>query len=381
MRVGILGGGQLGRMLALAGYPLGIESRLLDPAADAAAGQVAEHIAARYDDEQALARFADGLDALTYEFENVPAACLESLRKRGLDPSPSVDALRTSQDRLCEKESFLRLGVPTAPFLPVDDRAGLRRAIQEIGLPAVLKTRRLGYDGRGQYVCNTLEQAEDAFLSMPEGQHLLERFIPFDRELSIIAVRDCAGETAFYPLVQNHHEQGILRLSIAPAPEVDKELQDSARSLASHVLDDLAYVGVLAIELFHHEGRLLANEMAPRVHNSGHWSIEGAVTSQFENHLRAIVGWPLGSTAMVGHSAMVNLLGAPPPSASILAIPGAHLHLYGKLPAKRRKIGHVTLVSSDKGRLRSRLRRLMGIVTGTARVPRGGAARAKRNRG
>lgn len=362
MRVGVLGGGQLGRMLALAGYRLGIDCRFLDPNGGAAACQVAELISGPFEEEGALETFADRLDALTYEFENVPVACLEALRGRAPEPAPPIKALATSQDRLLEKSCFQSLDIPTASFVPVNDRQEMEQALKRIGRPAVLKTRRMGYDGRGQILIRTAADALNCYDLLPQGPLILECFVPFQRELSIIAVRSTTGETAFYPLVENHHEQGILRLSQAPAPGADSNTQELAQDYATRLLDHFDYAGVMAIEFFMVDGKLLANEMAPRVHNSGHWTIEGAVTSQFENHLRAILGWPLGSTEATGHAAMINILGTPPATAEILEERDARLHLYGKTPAPRRKIGHVTLVAQGQMMLRPGIERMLALV-------------------
>ena len=317
MVVGVIGGGQLGRMLGLAGIPLGLSFRFLDPAPDAPAGAVGELLVGAYDDADLLARLADGADVVTYEFENVP---VEAARRVGAVPGPA--ALEAAQDRLAEKRLFRRLGIPTAR---IDDEVE--------AFPALLKTRRLGYDGKGQRLVDE-HPGSDA-------DHVLEELVAFDRELSLIAVRAPDGETRFYPLVENVHEDGILRSSRAPAVDAPQAL---AEDYAGRVLEELDYVGVLALELFEADGDLLANELAPRVHNTGHWTIEGAVTSQFENHLRAVLGLPLGPTDLRGEAAMVNLIGTPPPPEAVLAIPGAHLHLYGKESRPGRKLGHVTLL-------------------------------------
>lgn len=342
-RIGILGAGQLGRMLALAGYPLGLEFRFLDPAPDSPSRHLGEFICAPYDDEAALAQFIEGLDLVTFEFENVPARVLAYLEAH-LPTFPPRQALATGQDRLAEKTLFRELGIETSPFATVDTREDLEAAVAEIGLPAILKTRRLGYDGKGQFRIRARGDLDDAWKALGGVPLILEGFVDFDRELSIIAVRGRNGETVFYPLTENHHEGGILRRSHAPAPRLDPELQDTAERYAALVLDRLAYTGVLAIELFQRGDELLANELAPRVHNSGHWTIEGAETSQFENHLRAICGFPLGDTTPRGESTMLNLIGSIPAPESILAIPGAHLHLYGKAPRPGRKLGHLTIV-------------------------------------
>ncbi|MDQ3705957.1 MAG: 5-(carboxyamino)imidazole ribonucleotide synthase [Chloroflexota bacterium] len=359
--IGVLGGGQLGRMLALAGYPLGLRFRCLDPSPDACAGHVAEHLAGGYEDPAMLERFAEGLDVVTYEFENVPVETARLLSRRvAVYPPPT--ALEAAQDRLTEKSFFRQHGIPTPPFLPVGTREELRKALRTLGTPAVLKTRRFGYDGKGQAVIESTADAETAWASLGGKPLILEGFMPFDRELSILAVRARDGEMAFYPLVENHHRGGILRLSIAPAPNVSNAMQATAEGYARRVMEALDYVGVLAIELFEVGGELLANEMAPRVHNSGHWTIEAAETSQFENHLRAITGLPIGSTASRGYSAMLNIIGDFPDIEEVLRVPNTHLHLYGKEPRPGRKIGHVTLRVDDSGSLAAGIQRLRTIV-------------------
>jgi 5-(carboxyamino)imidazole ribonucleotide synthase len=333
-------------MLALAGHPLDIRSTTLDPATDSPASQVAPSIVGHYDDREALARLADGADAVTFEFENVPVESARFLME--LAPVfPPAEALEVAQDRVHEKALFDEVGLPTAPHEPVATPDELRAAIERIGTPAVLKTRRLGYDGKGQAVIHDAVLTEDAWRAIGEVPAILEGLVTFDRELSILGVRARDGSVACYPLVENHHRDGILRLSIAPAPDLTRDLQERAESLARAVMDRLGYVGVMAIELFQVGSELLGNEMAPRVHNSGHWTIEGAETSQFENHLRAVTGLPLGSTRPRGSSAMVNLIGAVPDTAAVAGVPGAHLHLYGKEPRPGRKLGHVTVVVEE----------------------------------
>jgi 5-(carboxyamino)imidazole ribonucleotide synthase len=374
--IGILGGGQLGYMLALAGYPLGLHFRFLDPSPEAPVGRIATRITAQFADRVALKKFAAGLELVTYEFENVPVETARFLAER-VPVLPPPAALEAAQDRLNEKRLFQKLGIATTEFAPLANREALDAAVKQIGLPAILKTCRMGYDGKGQWI---LRSAEDAARlksefpvagaaaeksrhnasSEPSTPFLLERLVPFARELSVLAVRGRTGETAVYPLVENHHRGGILRLSLAPAPHLDRAIQHAAEEAARRVFDALQYVGVLAIEFFEHEGRLLANEMAPRVHNSGHWTIEGAVTSQFENHLRAVVGLPLGSTSAIGSSAMLNLIGDVPDSAEVLAVRDAHLHLYGKSARAGRKLGHLTLRASSPEQLASRLGELPG---------------------
>ena len=354
MRIGILGAGQLGRMLALAGIPLDIQFRFFDPAPDGPASQIADQIVAPYDDQLALARFAENCDAITYEFENVPTETAEFLAKFA-PVFPPPNALRAAQDRLTEKRVLLGLGIPTPLFDAVDSLVELRDTVERFGLPAVLKTRRFGYDGKGQMV---LRQASDIALAWNELQGhplILESFVPFERELSLIGVRGREGETAFYPLLENHHEDGILRQTIAPAPDIAPELQAEAEDHVTRLMEVLNYVGVLTVEFFQQNGRLIANEMAPRVHNSGHCTIEGAETSQFENHIRAVAGLPLGSTALRGFSAMLNIIGDLQDTTELLKLSGLHLHLYGKTPRPGRKLGHVTIRHDDEADRNSQL--------------------------
>ena len=319
--VACIGGGQLGQMLGLAGIPLGVRFRFLDPSPAAPAAAVGELVVGAFDDPVALSRLTAGADVVTYEFENVSVGAAA-----GAGALPPPRALELGQDRLTEKELFARLGIPTARF----------GTIAETGLPAIVKTRRLGYDGKGQRRCD----AEETI-----GPHeLAEELVAFDRELSLIAVRSRAGETRFWSLTENVHRDGILRVSRSPAVAAP---QAAAEELAMRLLDDLDYVGVLALELFEADGGLLANEFAPRVHNTGHWTIDAAETSQFENHLRAVLGLPLGATGATSASVMINLIGGAPPLERLLELPGAHVHLYGKEARPGRKIGHVTLVGAD----------------------------------
>ena len=357
MTIGILGGGQLGYMLALAGYPLGLHFRFLDPSPEAPVGRIAQRVTAEYSDHSALEKFSNGLELVTYEFENVPVAAAKFLAQR-VPVFPPPAALEAAQDRLAEKRLFQKLGISTTEFLSIAKPGEFAAAVDKLGLPAVLKTSRMGYDGKGQWILRTPEDVAKAKPELPPVKLILERFVPFTRELSVLAVRSRSGETAFYPLVENHHRGGILRLSLAPAPRLEASLQRAAEDVARRVVESMKYAGVLVIEFFECEGRLLANEMAPRVHNSGHWTIEGALTSQFENHLRAVLGLPLGSTAPAGHCAMLNLIGDLPEPAEVLAVPDAHLHLYGKVARPGRKLGHVTLRAASPERLALRLSEL-----------------------
>jgi 5-(carboxyamino)imidazole ribonucleotide synthase len=354
VRVGIVGGGQLGRMLALAAHDLGIACTTLDPGAASPAAQVAPAVVGAYDDRDALVDLADRSDVVTYEFENVPVESARLLEAR-VPVYPPASALEVAQDRLAEKTLFTDIGLPVPMFAAVHDLASLHEAIDAVGLPAVLKTRRLGYDGKGQAVLRHRELAQDAWRSVGEVPAILEAFVEFRREVSILGVRARPGSTRFWPLVQNEHADGILRLSRAPAPGDIADLQRDAEAHARAVMERLDYVGVLAIELFQTDDGLLGNEMAPRVHNSGHWTTEGSETSQFHNHVRAVCGLPLGATDMVGHAAMVNLIGSAPPREDVLSVPGAHLHLYGKEPRPGRKIGHVTVRADDPETLEERL--------------------------
>ena len=341
MRLGILGGGQLARMMALAAHPLGVSCTVLDPSADPCAAAVATVIRGEYDDLQALYQLVRAADVVTYEFENVPVESARWLAER-VPVFPPPRALEVSQDRIAEKSFFSTLGIPTAPFAEVLSRADFDRAIRDIGIPAVLKTRRFGYDGKGQFVIREAEQIDTAWQQLGGRPLILEGFVPFDRELSLLSVRGKSGECRFYPLVENEHRDGMLYRSLAPAANTGEELFERACDFAERVLTELDYVGVLAIEWFQDGPRLIANEMAPRVHNSGHWTIEGASCSQFENHVRAVCGLPLGATGPRGHSALFNLIGHRPDFDNILLPSGTHLHWYGKEPKPRRKVGHVT---------------------------------------
>ncbi|HEY1076260.1 MAG TPA: 5-(carboxyamino)imidazole ribonucleotide synthase [Fontimonas sp.] len=363
MIIGILGAGQLGRMLALAGYPLDLDFVFLDPATEACAAPLGEHLFADYADEHALSEFCRQVDVATYEFENVPAKTADYVAARvALLPAPV--ALTVGQDRLTEKSLFDQLKIPVPRYMPVATRAALDLAARSVGLPAVLKTRRLGYDGKGQAVLRSADDLDAAWIKLAgaldqPASLILEAFVPFERELSCLAVRGKQGELAFYPVVANVHRDGILRTAI---PQASDPLQGEAEQYATRVIEHLDYVGVMAFEFFVADGRLLANEIAPRVHNSGHWSIEGAECSQFENHLRAITGLPLGSTALRGHSAMVNFIGDAPANDALAAIPGVHIHHYGKTPKPQRKVGHATVTAATDALLAERLAQVEALV-------------------
>ena len=358
--VGILGGGQLARMLALSGAPLGLRFLAMDSVADACAGQFAPMVVGDYRDEAALTEFARRVDCATFDFENVPAESAHWLAER-VPVFPSPRALSVAQDRLEEKTLFNRLGIGTPKFRNVDSRAALDEALEAIGAPAILKTRRLGYDGKGQFRIKSRADAEAAWAALgaqaPTVGLILEGFVRFERELSVIAVRGRGGEFRTWPITENWHEAGVLSASLAPA-RVDAGLAQRAIDYAQRVAEELDYVGVFALELFDCGDELLANEMAPRVHNSGHWTIEGAETSQFQNHLRAVLGLPLGSTAARGVACMLNWISSLPASDAVLAQPGGHWHDYGKSSREGRKVGHATVRADDVATLAQRVREI-----------------------
>jgi 5-(carboxyamino)imidazole ribonucleotide synthase len=363
--VGILGGGQLARMLALAGAPLGLRFLVMDSVADACAGQFAPMVVGDYRDETALGEFARRIDCATFDFENVPAESAQWLAER-VPVFPSPRALAVAQDRWEEKTLFNRLGIGTPPFRSVDSRDALDAALDRIGAPAILKTRRLGYDGKGQFRLRSRDDAGAAWQALGAQATsvglILEGFVHFERELSVIAVRGRDGEFRTWPVTENWHEAGVLSLSLAPA-HVSDAIAARAVDCARRVAQELDYVGVFALELFERGGELLANEMAPRVHNSGHWTIEGAETSQFQNHLRAVLGLPLGSTAARGVSCMLNWIGELPAAGVVLQRPGGHWHDYGKHARAGRKVGHATLRADDAAELAGRLRET-GVALG-----------------
>ncbi len=360
-RIGVLGGGQLGRMLGLAGRAMGLQLSFLDPSAESPAAAVGSLDVSDYTDPAALERLARA-DVVTFEFENVPVAAVAALEARA-KVFPGSRALEVAQDRLNEKTCFRSLGIGTPAFEAVSTWPELVAALGRVGLPAVLKTRRFGYDGKGQAVLRSQADAQTAFDRLGGAPLILEGFVAFERELSVIAVRSSQAEVTCYPLVENHHTGGILRKTLAPAPGVTEELQRAANQHIEKLLAHLDYVGVLALELFQVNGSLIANEIAPRVHNTGHWTIEGARTSQFENHLRAILGLPLGATEALGPCAMLNLIGAAPDAAAVLGVPDAHLHWYGKEPRAGRKVGHITVRAPDTATLEARVAQLEAIIS------------------
>jgi 5-(carboxyamino)imidazole ribonucleotide synthase len=361
VRIGILGGGQLGRMLALAAHPLGHRVAVLAQSPDEPACAVATAYLGGFEDEALLDRFAAEVDVVTYEFENVPSASVQRVAAR-VPVRPGARSLEVAADRWNEKTTFRALGIGTAPFRSVGSPEELATAVAELGLPAVLKTRRLGYDGKGQRVLREPADVTGAFESLGGAPCILEGFVAFRRELSILGVRSIRDEVRAYPLVENVHRGGILRRTDAPARDVSPATAARAAEAVAAILRELDHVGVLALELFEHEGELLANEIAPRVHNTGHFTIEGAVCSQFESHVRAITGAPLGDVSLRGASVMRNLIGAIPPRDAMLAIPGAHLHLYDKSERRARKVGHVTVRGDDDATLADRVRAVEALV-------------------
>ncbi|MDI1252026.1 5-(carboxyamino)imidazole ribonucleotide synthase [Thermomonas sp.] len=358
--VGILGGGQLARMMALAGAPLGLRFLVLDSAADACAGQFAPMVVGDYTDQAALAEFASRVDVATFDFENVPAESASWLTER-VPVFPIPRALAVAQDRLAEKTLFRELDIPVPPFAAIASREQLDAAVAEIGLPCIVKTRRLGYDGKGQFRIKSVADIDAAWQALGTQAEsvglIVEAFVAFERELSVVAVRGRDGEFRAWPLTENWHVDGVLSASLAPAT-VDAALNETALAYARRLGEALDYVGVLALELFCKDGQLLANELAPRVHNSGHWTIEGSETSQFQNHLRAVLGIPLGSTRMLGHACMLNWIGAMPDAGPVLIEPGGHWHDYGKQPRDGRKVGHATLRSDTTHELAATLGRV-----------------------
>ncbi len=364
--VGILGGGQLARMLALAGSPLGLRFLVVDSAEDACAAQVAPLLRADWRDFDALADFARRIDVATFDFENVPADTAQWLTEH-TQVFPNPRALATSQDRLAEKTLFQSIGLDTPAFVAVDSREELAAAVARIGTPSILKTRRLGYDGKGQFRLKAPGDVDEAWRALGGAPSILEAFVPFERELSVIAVRARDGEFRTWPLTRNWHADGILSASLAPAPD-SEAYAPLAFAHARRIAEELDYVGVFALELFVQDGRLLGNEMAPRVHNSGHWTIEGAPASQFENHVRAVLGLPLGDTSALGVNVMLNWVGELPPANPVLAEPRAHWHDYGKHARAGRKVGHATFCANDAAEMRERLLRIGAALGREAQV-------------
>ncbi len=366
--IGIIGGGQLAQMLAASVRPLGITCTVLDPNPDCCAtnerGQC-KQIVASYDDQEALIKLAQSTDVVTYEFENVPGQGASLIASHStIHPNPA--ALSVSQDRLSERSMFSQLSIDVPPYKQIDSLDDLKAALESLGAPSILKARTLGYDGKGQVLISDPSKAQEAWNTLGGVPAILDGFIEFQRELSIIATRATDGTIEHYPLSENTHRGGILRLTKAPARDVDDAVALQARTAIESILNHFDYVGTLAVEFFQigsgSSAKLLANEIAPRVHNTGHWTIEGAQTSQFDNHMRAVLGMELGSAAPIGHSAMINLIGNEPRPGALDAMPQAHVHLYGKEPRAGRKIGHITLNAPTESELDAMLERFTRIV-------------------
>ncbi len=349
--IGILGGGQLGRMLSVAAARLGFKTCIFEPLGDCPASHVAnEHYQASYDDEETLRAFAKACDVVTYEFENIPTSALDIIG--ALVPiHPGREALRVSQDRITEKDFLSGLGLSVAPYAAVDDAASMQAAVEKIGAPSILKTRRFGYDGKGQARLSTPEDAAQAWADMADAPSVLEGFIDFSAEISVIAARSPSGEVACFDPGENVHEGGILRKTTAPA-NVPSSLRMDGVLLAGRILNELDYVGVMGVELFVTPGGLVVNEIAPRVHNSGHWTQNGCTVDQFEQHIRAIAGWPLGNGQRHSDVVMENLIGDDMDRVPALAAQSeTALHLYGKADVKAgRKMGHVNRVTGPATR-------------------------------
>jgi len=340
MKIGVLGGGQLAQMLAQAGKGLGMSFKFICPDPDACAAPYGELICKDYLDSSAHDELIEWADVITYEFENIPNETVQALEKR-IPLHPSAHALATAGDRVLEKTMFNSLGIPTAQFAQIDNLSDLEKAIDEIGVPSILKTRTEGYDGKGQVVLRNQNQVSDAWDALQQVPCILESMVEFDREVSIIASRKKNGDTVFFPLTQNHHREGILRLSTCFGNEA---LQARAEDLIQKITNHLNYVGTIALELFEADGELLANEIAPRVHNSGHWTQDGTNASQFENHLRAVADLDLIQPELIAPTAMVNVIATLPDSARIDALETAKSHIYGKAERAGRKIAHINLV-------------------------------------
>lgn len=338
-----MGAGQLGLMLGQAGKSLGLEFAFLDPGQNPPAEAIGPVLSRAFDSDEGLAMLA-ACDVVTYEFENVPAAAVETLSRR-VPVFPPPAALTHAQDRLREKQLFETLDIPVPDWRAVSSRRCVKDAMQAIGLPMVLKTRRMGYDGKGQAVIRSQRDADDAWQQLGDRPLIAEQLVPFDREVSVFGARSQDGRTALYPITRNEHRGGILHVS--RAPDGDPLVASLAAGHLQRLLTHLDYVGVLALEMFVVGDDVLANEFAPRVHNSGHWTIEGAKTSQFENHLRAILGLPLGDPSPFGYSGMINLIGSLPANTEPFTAPGVYLHDYGKMSRPGRKLGHLTIVAPD----------------------------------
>lgn len=358
MKLGIVGGGQLGRMMAQAALPLGIQTSFLDPSEQSCAGAAGKLICAPYDDAQGIKDLSSGSDSITFEFENVPPETVSTL-SQSLPAFPPAEALAVARDRWHEKSLFRKLDIRTPKFEKVDDQESLDAAIGEVKYPAVLKTRTLGYDGKGQKVIRNRDDVEGAFEELGSVPLIMEAFVEFEYEVSCIGVRSQSGECVFYPLVQNEHRQGILYRS---QPVDNSLLQSQAEKTVRDMMEALDYVGTMAFEFFVQGDRLIANEIAPRVHNSGHWTIEGSACSQFENHVRAVMNLPLGSTETRGQVAMYNVIGRKPDVTKLLSIPSVHWHDYDKQERQGRKIAHITVTAENSAQLKARCNEVESLL-------------------
>lgn len=361
MKIGVLGAGQLGRMLAISGYPLNHQFGFSGNSNDEPSALLGHMFALEdsADNIESLVAFAD---VITYESENTDVKIVKEICKN-VAVYPGEKSLFTTQHRGREKALFDQLDIPCASYQMVNSEADLKAAVEKIGLPSILKTATEGYDGKGQFLMRDESQITEAWQSMNGVESILEGFVNFKRELSLIAVRGIDNDHRYYPLVENTHHNGILRLTIAPAQDIDPAVQTTAEHYMQTLLDEMGHVGVLTIELFETEGGLVVNEMAPRVHNSGHWSIEGANTSQFENHVRAITGMPLGDTTPIHNfSAMVNIIGKIGPTNIVLKMPNAHLHLYDKTERADRKLGHINITASSQAELDESIEKLKDFL-------------------
>ncbi len=359
MKIGIIGGGQLAQMLAWSAVPLGIKTLVLDPNPDCPASLAAEIIVGDYDDLNALQALAKRVDVITYEFENVPTAALKQIKSKKI--FPSLEILEVAQERLAEKQCFVDLKIPTTEFYAVNSEEDLIQAAKKFGYPFVVKTRRMGYDGKGQAIIRAENEVKVVFQQLGGQPLMAENWVEFQMEVSQIAVRDQAGKIYYYPLTLNVHRDGILRQSHAPY-DSSLKIAQLAVNYTKKLMEKFNYVGVMAIEFFVHQGGLIANEMAPRVHNSGHWTIEGAVTSQFQNHMRAIAGLPLGCTDDIQQTVMINLIGNHPPINELMQFPDVYCHFYGKTPAKGRKLGHLTLVKASPAIFKKTVKELFELL-------------------
>ena len=361
MKIGVLGAGQLGRMLAIAAYPLGHKMAFTANSDDEPATLLGQTFV-NNGNQDATKQLTNASEVITYESENTDVEIVKEISKK-TPVFPGAKSLYTTQHRGREKAIFDKLDIPCAPYQIVRSLADLQAAVERIGLPAILKTTTEGYDGKGQFTLRTKDQLEKAWQSMNGVEAILEGFVNFKRELSLIAVRGLDNSHKYYPLVENTHHNGILRLTIAPAENISTKVQDQAEHYMQTLLDEMGHVGVLTIELFETTDGLIVNEMAPRVHNSGHWSIEGARTSQFENHVRAITNSPLGETACLQlYCAMVNIIGKHGPVDKVLELNNAHLHLYGKKERAGRKLGHITITANTLNELNATLSSLEAFM-------------------